>query len=118
MALEFKPYPVARITPFQWASYCDQAKVALAGTMQELREHRLVVFSDRDNGISYAFTLSSHSAHPAWIARRVVGDGQNMRVEQVGYFAGEEPPFAALFEQYQATNQRMIEELKRQRGIE
>jgi hypothetical protein len=117
MALEFKPYPVARITPVQWARYYDEVQLVFGGTMQELPEHRLVVFSDKDNGVSYAFTLSTHPAHPAWIARRIIGDEQKMHLEQVGYFAGEEPPFAVLFQQYQATNQRIIAELERQRGL-
>ena len=46
------------------------------------------------------------------ITRRIVV-GPNASVDQIGYFAGREEPFAELFRQYQATNQRMIEEMKK-----
>jgi hypothetical protein len=111
-AIDFKPHPTAQITEAQWSAYFDQVKTALGGSAQELREHKLIVFHDNATVTSYAFTQPGHPAHPAWITRRIVV-GPNASVDQIGYFAGREEPFAELFRQYQATNQRMIEEMKK-----
>jgi hypothetical protein len=108
-AIEFKPHPTAHITEAQWSAYFDEVRAALGGSAQELGEHKLIVFYDKATGTSYAFTQPAHPAHPAWIARRIA----NKNVEQIGYFAGREEPFAELFRQYQVTNQRMIEEMEK-----
>jgi hypothetical protein len=115
-AIEFKPYPTARITQAQWQGYLDGIKAAHGASAQEFREQRLVVFQDNATVTSYAFTLPGHAAHPAWVARRVTGFGGDVKLDTIGYFAGEEAAFAELFRQYQALNQRMIEDLKRQKG--
>lgn len=114
LAIEFKPYPTERITETQWADYFAQVKASFGTSMQELPDQRLVLFQDKATATSYAFTASGHPAYPAWITRRIVQEGSNLYVDQVGYFAGQEAPFAVLFQQYKETNMRMIEELKRQ----
>jgi hypothetical protein len=45
-----------------------------------------------------------------------VQEGDKLYVDQIGYFAGNEAAFAALFQQYQATNQKMIDAMKRKSG--
>jgi hypothetical protein len=115
-AVEFRPYPRERITEVQWQSYFDTIKAAHGGSMEELRQHRLVVFYDSATATSYAFTQPAHAAHPAWVARRIVSRDGVLNVEQIGYFAGAEAPFAKLFAEYEATNKRMIEEMKRNQG--
>jgi hypothetical protein len=111
-AIEFKPYPVAQITPAQWTGYYDQVRSAHGASRQEFPAERLVVFHDNATATSYAFTQPGHAAHPAWITRKIVQHGDNLFVDQIGYFAGPEAPFAVLYQQYQALNQRMTEELK------
>ncbi len=74
--------------------------------------HLVVFNSDRPGGILYAFTQPGHAAHPAWIARRLVQTGQNLSMDQVGYFAGQEAPFAALFQQYQELSNKAIEAMR------
>ena len=83
--------------------------------MQEFRDQRLVVFHDNIGAVAYAFTQPGHAAHPAWIARKPVQTGEDIVIEQIGYFAGSEAPFAALFRQYQALNENIREELKQRR---
>jgi hypothetical protein len=112
LALEIKPYPEAKITEAQWIAYHDQVKAAYGPSAQEIPGQNLVVYSGE--GISFAFTQAAHPAHPAWIARQLVQEAGQFNVVQIGYFAGQEPPFAELFRAFQALNQRMIEELKRQ----
>ena len=114
--IEFKPYPNQRITEAQWNSYFEEVKSAYGGSMQTISEQRLIVFSDKASAATYAFTAPGHPAHPAWIARRVVQNGQEIQIEQIGYFAGEEPPFAELFRQYSALNTKIRESLKRQQA--
>jgi hypothetical protein len=114
LAIEFKPYPVAQITPAQWTGYYDQVRVAHGGDKQEFPAERLIVFHDRATATSYAFTQAGHAAHPAWITRKIVQRGSELFVDQIGYFAGQEAPFAALYQQYQVLNQRMIEQMRKQ----
>ena len=115
-AIEFKPHPTAQITESQWTAYYEQVKAAHGATMEEYRSEHLVVFHDTAARTSYAFTQTGHTAHPAWIARKVVQDGDDIFVQQIGFFAGSETQFAALFQQYQTLNQRMVDDLKRRRS--
>jgi hypothetical protein len=115
-AVEFKPYPTARVTVAQWQGYFDAVKAEHGASAQEFQAQRLVVFQDGATVTSYAFTLPGHAAHPAWVARRITGFGGEPKLDTIGYFAGEEAPFAELFRQYQALNQRMIEDIKRKTG--
>ena len=116
LAIEFKPYPTEKITEAQWKDYFGQVTAAYGASMQELRDQHLVVFHDDATATSYAFTEVGHAAHPAWITRRIVQEGDKLYVDQIGYFAGNEAAFAILFQQYQATNQKMIDAMKRKSG--
>jgi hypothetical protein len=116
LAIELKPYPTEKITEAQWNDYFGQVKAAYGASMQELSDQRLVVFHDEGTATSYGFTETGHAAHPAWITRRIVQEGDKLYVDQIGYFAGNEAAFAVLFQQYQATNQKMIDAMKRKSG--
>jgi hypothetical protein len=113
-AIEFKPYPVAQITEAQWTSYYEHVRSAHGADRQDFPDQRLIVFHDKAAATSYAFTQPGHAAHPAWITRKIVQRGTDFFVDQIGYFAGQEAPFAILFRQYQALNERMTEQLKQQ----
>ena len=54
--------------------------------------------------MNYAFTTKGHPAHPAWITRQVVESEDTVDIKQIGYFAGDEEPFAKLFQQYLELN--------------
>ena len=111
LAVEFKPFPRERVSEQQWNAYHDEVKTAYGASAQEVKEVNLVTYSG--GSMSFAFTRPAHAAHPAWIVRRIVEREGKMFVDQIGYFAGAEEPFAQLFRQYQALNKRMIEELER-----
>src|ERR1700757_2067312 len=114
--VEFKPYPNQRITEAQWKSYFEEVKSAYGASMQTVSEQRLVLFSDKASGVTYAFTAPGHPAHLAWIARRVVQNGQGIQIEQIGYFPDQETPFAELFRQYRTQNQKISDQFKRQQA--
>ena len=116
LAIELKPYPTEKITEAQWKDYFRQVKEAFGASMQDLNDQHLIVFHDDATATSYAFTEVGHAAHPAWITRRIVQEGDKLYVDQIGYFAGNEAAFAVLFQQYQATNQKMIDAIKRKSG--
>lgn len=65
---------------------------------------KIVTYDDAAGGAAYAFTEHGHPAHPAWISRRIVTRDGWYEIEQIGYFAGEEAPFSALFAEYRALN--------------
>lgn len=117
-AIEFKPHPTAQISESQWTAYYNEVKAAHGGSIQEFPDEHLVVFHDNAAATSYAFTQAGHPAHPAWVTRKIVQEGNDLFVQQIGYYAGAEAAFATLFQQYQALNQRMIDDLKqRRRGL-
>ena len=59
--------------------------------------------------MNFAFTLPGHSAHPAWITRQLIESGGTLDMTQIGYYAGNEEPFAELFRQYQQLNSRILD---------
>jgi len=98
---EFKPYALAEITTEQWASYFEKVSQAFPKTVQDHPEQHLIVYFNNKERLSYAFTKEGHPAHPAWVTRQVVEAEGTIDMVQIGYFAGKEKPFAALFRQYQ-----------------
>ena len=115
IAQEFMPYPNAKITESQWATYFEEVKKAHEESKREFPAEHLVVYEDLKGGMFWAFTTPGHPAHPAWITRQVAADqpGQT-KMNQIGYFAGQEEPFAKLFQDYLALTERA----RKQKGIE
>ena len=111
-AQEFKPHPTAGITQAQWQKYYSEVKEKHGATAQDFIEQKLLVFTDKATGTSYAFTQPGHAAHPAWVARKPEQRGDGIFIAQIGYFAGSEAPFAILFKQYAALNEKMSEDIK------
>ena len=112
-AQEFKPFPRANITREQWEAYFRQVSDRPNITKREFPSEHLVVFEDRESYISWAFTTPEHPAHPAWIARQPVQDARGVSMRQIGYFAGDEKPFAELFRAYQALNDKIREDFQK-----
>ena len=100
-ATEFKPYPLAEITKEEWGTYFERVSQAFPKTAQDHPEQHLIVYFNNKYRLSYAFTKEGHPAHPAWVTRQVVEAEGTIDMVQIGYFAGNEEPFAILFRQYQ-----------------
>lgn len=111
-AAEYQPYPEAKISQEQWQDYYDIVESEIGATRDELAEAKLVLFHDEGNSLFYAFTLPDHPAYPAWITRKLVERNGEISIEQVGYFAGDEKPFAALFDDYLALVDEIQSELE------
>ncbi len=112
-AQEFQPYPTPMITVEQWKNYAAQVRQALEPTAEVLKGMNLIAFSDMRARTFYIFTTKDHPAHPAWITRQMFEEGGQVRVRQIGYFAGSEVEFAKLFRDYQDRNQQLQEEVQR-----
>ncbi len=112
-AQEFQPYPQPKITTEQFARYADQVLQAYGHATEILKDQKLVAFSDQRTRTFYVFTTKDHPAHPAWITRRMVEEDGQVRVKQIGYFAGNEEAFAKLFREYQGRNQQLMEDVAR-----
>lgn len=112
-AQEFRPHAQARITQAQWQSYYDEVRARHAATEQRFEVEKLVLFNDAKSLMSWAFTLPGHPAHPAWVTRQPVTDGNNVKIRQIGFYAGDEQAFRKLFATYVALTARMQEEQKR-----
>lgn len=112
-AQEYQPYPAPRITAQQWAEYAEQVRRSHEASAEILKGQHLVAFSDPRTRTFYIFTTRDHPAHPAWITRQLFEEGGEVRVRQIGYFAGSEPEFAKLFADYQQRNTQLMEDVQR-----
>jgi hypothetical protein len=112
-AQEFQPYPQPKITPEQFARYAEQVLQTYGNSTEILKDQKLIAFSDQRTRTFYVFTTKDHPAHPAWITRQMVEEDGQVRVRQIGYFAGNEEAFAALFKEYQGRNQQLMEDVAR-----
>lgn len=112
-AQEFQPYPAPRVTAEQWVRYADLVRQAYGASAQVVKEEDVVVFSDPRTRTTWVFTTRDHPAHPAWITRQMYEEDGQVRVRQIGYFAGSEPEFDRLFRDYQARNAKLMEDVAR-----
>lgn len=113
VAQQFNPYPQPHVTRHQWQTYFDEVRAKHASGRQEFPVDNLVIFEDNASHTSYAFTTPAHPAHPAWITRQASEDARGVRIRQIGYFAGDEAPFAKLFKQFEELNAKIRDELMR-----
>jgi hypothetical protein len=113
-AQEFKPYPRAKVTFEQWQAYLEEVSSKHAVTRQEAPAEHFVGFNNPMTQTMYTFTAPGHPAHPAWITRQVMQDGTSINVRQIGYFAGDEAPFARLYQDFQALNDRLRQDIRRE----
>lgn len=113
LAQEYQPYPAPRITPEQWAKYAETVRQYHAATLELFKNKKLVAFSDERTRTFWAFTVKDHPAHPAWITRQIYEEGGQVRVRQIGYFAGSEEEFAKLFNEFQKRNEELVEDVGR-----
>jgi len=103
---QYMPYPLADITATQWADYHRLVADTFAASRREFPDEYLEVFHSPDSALHLAFTSAGHPAHPAWITRKA----QDGSVDQIGYFAGPEEPFAELFRSYLALTKKTLGE--------
>ena len=113
LAQEFQPYPTPKITAEQYAQYAEEVRQKYASTADFLKGQHLIGFTDERTRTFYIFTTKDHPAHPAWITRQIVEEDGQVKVRQIGYFAGSEAEFAKLFREYQGRNQQLMEEVQR-----
>ena len=106
------PYPTTKITIEQWESFYIKTKTTLKHTEQIYHKQFMGIYIDTSTGTHYAFTLPGHTAHRAWIARRVVINNLGIDIQQIGYYVGEQAPFAELFEAYLELNEEIKEEIE------
>jgi hypothetical protein len=107
MSVEYMPYETADVSHEQWESYRQNVIAKYGASAQYFPEQSLVVYFNDEEATNYAFTTDGHAAHPAWITRQVVENNGQISIQQIGYFAGKEEPFAALFQQYLELNERI-----------
>ncbi|HEU0223861.1 MAG TPA: hypothetical protein VFR29_00325 [Steroidobacteraceae bacterium] len=113
LAQEYQPYPSPRITPEQWAAYGEIVQHNHGETAEIYKDKRLVGFSDQRNRMFWVFTMKGHPAHPAFITRQLFEEDGEVRVRQIGYFAGSEEEFAKLFGEYLERNESLKDQVGR-----
>ena len=112
-AQEFQPYPQPKVTPEQYAAYADQVRQSHGYTADVVKENNVIVFSDERTRTFWVFTTKENPAHPAWITRQMVEENGEVRVRQIGYYAGSEAAFAKMFSTYQELNTKLMEDVAR-----
>jgi hypothetical protein len=109
-AQEYQPYPEARITISQWQSYLELVRNKFGDTERH-PSAKLVEFNSSDT--FYIFTEPGHPAHPAWVTQQIVKMDNGLGMRQIGFFAGDERAFAALFRAYRGRIDKVREDMKR-----
>lgn len=112
-AQEYQPYPSPQITPEQWAKYGESVRQLHGDSLELFKDKHLVAFADMRTRTFWLFTMKGHPAHPAWITRQMFEEGGQVRVRQIGYFAGKEEEFAKLFAEYLKRNEELKEDVER-----
>jgi hypothetical protein len=110
---EFKPHPHAHITAQEWQAYFDQVKARHARTERPFPNEHLVLFDDAATRMTWTFTTPGHPAHPAWITRQPVEDLGQVKIRQIGFYAGDEAEFTKLFKTYLAMTEVMRRQIER-----
>lgn len=113
VAQEYQPYPTPQITPEQWARYGETVRQMHGDSLELFKDKKLIAFADMRTRTFWLFTLKDHPAHPAWITRQMYEEGGQVRVRQIGYFAGKEEEFAKLFTEYLKRNEELKEDVER-----
>jgi len=113
IAQEYQPYPTPQITPEQWATYGESVRQGHGDSLELFKDKKLIAFSDLRTRTFWVFTLKDHPAHPAWITRQMYEEGGQVRVRQIGYFAGKEEEFAKLFAEYLKRNEELKADVER-----
>ena len=113
LAQEYQPFPSPQITPEQWATYGESVRQAHGDSVEVFKDKDLVAFSDLRTRMFWLFTMKGHPAHPAWITRQMYEEGGQVRVRQIGYFAGKEEEFAKLFSEYLKRNEELKDDVER-----
>jgi len=108
-AVEIKPFPPSKITTAQWQEYFEQVNNEFGDTQQVFERQNLVQFSDDEKRATIAFTTDEHPAHPAWVTQYVTYDEDGIYISYVGYYAGEEEPFAKLIKDTQRLSKNVKE---------
>ncbi len=96
---ELEPFESNHITESQWQTYFYEVENLHRDSARHVRLQHLVIFKDRKTTTTWTFTQLGHPAHPSWIARRLIVNGDDTSIRQVGYFAGEDAPFVAFFQE-------------------
>jgi hypothetical protein len=112
-AQEFQPYPQPQITPEQYARYAEEVRQYHGATADVIPEDNVIVFSDQRTRTFWVFTTKDNPAHPAWVTRQMVEENGQVRVRQIGFFAGSEAAFAKLFRAFQDRNAKLMEDVAR-----
>jgi hypothetical protein len=108
---ELEPFPTNRITESQWQTYFYEVQNLHGDSVQQARPQHLVIFKDRETVTTWTFTQLGHPAHPSWIARRLIVNGDASSIRQVGYFAGDDAPFMAFFQEQLELNKKIDQNL-------
>jgi hypothetical protein len=114
-AQEFKPHPHARISREEWQAYYDNVRARHNATERAFPNEHLVLYDDALTKMSWAFTLPGHPAHPAWITRQPVQDLGQVKIRQIGFYAGDEAEFTKLFKTYLAMTDLMRRQMEQGR---
>ena len=107
---ELEPFESNHITESQWQTYFYEVENLHGDSARQVRLQHLVIFKDRKTTTTWTFTQLGHPAHPSWIARRLVVNGDDTSIRQVGYFAGEDAPFVIFFQEQLELNKTISQD--------
>lgn len=78
------------------------------------RDKSYIALNDTATDTVWTFTVAGHPAHPTALCRRLVPDGNEMRLQMNVQCNASEAECRKLVDAFQDLNQRMIREIKKQ----
>ena len=78
------------------------------------RDKSYIALNDTAKDTVWTFTVPGHPAHPSAVCRRLVPDGNQMRLQMNVQCNASETECRKLVDAFQELNQRMILEMKKQ----
>ena len=113
LAQEFKPHPHAHIAPQEWQAYYDKVRTRHPSSERPFPNEHLALYDDVNTKMSWVFTMPGHPAHPAWVTRQPVEDLGQVKIRQIGFYAGDEAEFTKLFKTYLAMTEVMRRQMEK-----
>lgn len=83
---------------------------------EDFRDKSYVAISDKAKDTVWTFTVPGHPAHPSVVCRRPVQDGADMRLQMNVQCNAAESECQKLVAAFQELNQRMIQEMRKQKA--
>src|SRR5262245_22416974 len=104
-------FPHSQITRGEWQTYLNEIRTTPGiEQLEDARPETVTYFNAAEQSV-YCFTTGG-PAHPAVVVTRVFEREGKVRLQNMGYFAGDEDAFASWFQSFTSLGPEIEKKLK------